>query len=158
LTISVIESDAGRAKHQSGVAFWVSGRLVGRPGWTVMGEPVIDGRRRPGRGITFIVRSDDLMDEILSDWTGFRHTPLMEAVAQTIVSAAREELRRVYADRVRETTADVLDELGPAMQTLGRGDRIEVAEVVQAIATTDPLVDSGALSAAVASVIEVKKN
>lgn len=158
LTLSVIEGEAGRAKHQSGVAFWVGGRLVGEASWTVMGDPVLDGRTRPGRRLTIVVKSDDLIDEVLPDWTGFRHSALTEEVGRTVANAIREELRKLYAEHVKETTAEVLGDFKPVMESLGRGERAEVAEVANAIAKTNPLVAPNVLSAAVAGVIQVKKN
>jgi len=158
LTLSVVEGEAGRAKHQSGVAFWVGGRLVGEPGWTVMGQPVVDGRTRPGRRLTVVVKSDDLLDDVLPDWTNFRRTALTEEIGRVVVESVRDILRELYSERVRETTAEVLEGLAPAMETLGRGERAEVASVAATIATANPLVAPAVLSAAVAGVIDVKKS
>lgn len=158
LTLAVVEGEAGRAKHQSGVAFWVGGRLVGEPGWTVMGEPVVDGRTRPGRRLTIVVKSDDLLDEVLPDWTDFRHNAFTTEIGSKVSEAVRDILRSLYSERMRETTAEVLNDFGAAMEMLERGERAEIGAVVQAIAKANPLVAPVVLSAAVAGVIDAKKS
>lgn len=158
LAISRIEGEAGRSKHQSGVAFWVSSRLVGEPGWRVMGEPILDGRTRPGRRLTIVVKSTDLIDDVLPDWSDFKPSALNAEVGRVVAEAVRDMLREIYSEQVKETTTEVLAALEPAMQGLERGERDEVAEVVRAMATTNPLVAPASLAAAATGVIEVKTN
>lgn len=157
MKLSVFEGEAGRGKHQSGVAFWVGARLVGEPGWTVMGNPIVDGRTRPGRRLTMVVKSDDLLDDVLPDWTDFRHSTVTEEVGRVVGEEVKQQLAKLYSERVRETTADVLSEFKPAMESLGRGERAEVVEVAHSIATANPLVAPAALAAAVQGVIAAKK-
>lgn len=158
LTMSVVEGEAGRNKHQSGVAFWIGPRLVGEAGWKVMGQPIVSGRTRPGRRLTFVVKSDDLDSEVRPDWTGFRHNPLTEEVGRVVAEAVVQQLNKIFAERVRETTGDVLRDVSSAMESLGRGERAEVADVVQSIAKANPLVAPAILSAAAEGVIEAKKS
>jgi hypothetical protein len=158
LTMSVVEGEAGRNKHQSGVAFWIGPRLVGEAGWKVMGQPIVNGRTRPGRRLTFVVKSDDLDSEIRPDWTGFRYSPLTEEVGRVVSEAVLQQLNKIFAERVRETTGDVIKDVSPAMESLGRGERAEVAEVVRSIAKANPLVAPAVLNAAAEGVIEAKKS
>ncbi len=158
MVLSVIESTPGRTKHQSGVAFWIAGRLVGEPGWTVMGEPIIDGRTRAGRRLTFIVQSDDLLDDVVADWTRLRDSSLTAEVGRVVRDAVRSKLHELLADRVRETAAEAINEHRDAMKTLGRGEQAEVASIVETIAKADPLVDPAVLSAAVSGAIEAKRS
>jgi hypothetical protein len=157
LTLSVIEAEVGRTKHQSGVAFWVGGRLVGEPGWTVMGAPIVDGRTRPGRRLTFVVQSDDLMDDVVPEWTEFKKNDLTKEVGRVVAEAIKETLRTHYAERVRETTADVLNDFTARLDVLERGERVEVAEVAEAIAYANPLVAPEVLSVAVSGMIDAKQ-
>jgi hypothetical protein len=157
LEVSTVESDVGRTKHQSGVAFWVGGRLVGEPGWNVLGTPVLDGRTRPGRRLTFVVQTDDLHDEVLPDWTDFKKTELMKAVADAVIQAVQETLRTHYAERVQETTREVLSEHNARLEVLQPGERLEVVETVEAIAHTNPLVPFEVLSATVIGITDAKK-
>lgn len=158
LALSRVEGEAGRSKHQSGVAFWISRRLVGEPGWRVMGEPILDGRTRPGRRLTIVVKSADLIDDVLPDWSDFKPSALNAEVGRVVVEAVRAMLRDIYSEQVKETTTEVLAALEPAMHDLERGERAEVAEVVRAMATTNPLVAPASLAAAATGVIEVKTN
>ncbi len=158
LHLYVVQADAGRTKRQSGVAFWVGGRLVGQPGWTVLGTPTIDGRTRPGRRTTVVVSSDDLFDEVLPDWTGFRRSDLMSRVAQAVVAAVEKLLTKVYAQRINDTTREVLEANYDRLTTLDPGDARDVVDVARVIATKHPLIVQEALSAAVEGIIEAKRD
>lgn len=157
LALCVVESDAGRAKHQSGVAFWVGSRLVGEPGWNVMGDPVLDGRTRPGRRLTFVVKCDELEEEVLPDWSDFRRSALMAEVRDAVVEAVRKRLEAYFQQRVRETTAEVLHCHHAQLHSLEQGERYEIEEATAAIATSSPLLAPETLSVAVSGMIAAKQ-
>jgi Histidine kinase-, DNA gyrase B-, and HSP90-like ATPase len=154
--VFVVEGDAGRTKHQSGIAFWVGGRLVGQPGWAVGETQIIDGRSRTGRRLTFIVMSDDLFDEVLPDWTGFRKSPLMELVEKGVTEHVETVLRRFLASKAKETTTQILRDHRPQLEALEPSARIEVAQMVQSMTATNPLIPAEAVSAALDGAIAVK--
>ncbi|MEZ4226713.1 MAG: ATP-binding protein [Polyangiaceae bacterium] len=157
LDLYCVEGEAGRIKHQSGVAFWVGGRLVGQPGWVVGDTQVIDGRTRPGRRLTFVIKSDDLFDEVAADWTGFRRTELMAKVFGAVVDAVQDVLRELLSAQVEDTRNEVLSEHKAQLDELTPLERVEVAEVVEAVTQSNPLVASSAISTVVEGVIEAKK-
>ncbi|WP_437787851.1 ATP-binding protein [Sorangium sp. So ce1097] len=157
LDIFVVQADAGRTKHQTGVAFWIGNRLVGDAGWTVIGTPIVDGRTRAGRSLTFIVRSDDLFDDVLPDWTGFKSSRLTQAVGVTVADAVRDTLRRLFAQRINETTAEALADFKEQIDCLEPGERMEVIEVAEAIATANPLVTNEILSVAIGGIVGAKR-
>jgi len=123
----------------------------------VAGASIIDGRTRPGRRLTFVVKSDDLFDDVRPDWTGFKPTPLVSEVGRVVTEAVQRILRTLYADRVRETTTEVLTDFRAELTALDAGAQVEVVEVAESMATSNPLVSPEVLSAAVAGVIEAKK-
>jgi hypothetical protein len=52
LNIIVIDSTKTAVKtHQHGIAFWVAGRLVGKPSWTYNNIQFVDGRLRFAKDI-----------------------------------------------------------------------------------------------------------
>jgi len=63
---------AARTTQYQGVAFWVGGRLVGEPAWAAATTVFLDGRTRIAKRYSVVVKSDDLFDEVLSDWSGFQ--------------------------------------------------------------------------------------
>ena len=62
---------SSRTTRQHGIAFWVGGRLVGKPSWSFGDQIVIDGRTRFAKRHTVVVKSDDFFDDVLPDWTAF---------------------------------------------------------------------------------------
>jgi hypothetical protein len=156
LKVLCIDGEASRTKHQSGVAFWVGNRLVGDPGWVVGNTQVHDGRTKTGRRLTFLVRTDDLHDEVLPDWTGFKKTGLMSEVFAAVIDAVQGVLKEVLKGRIGETRSEVMTENRTRIEQLGPSDQIEVAEMVEAVTNADPLADPKAISSAVLGMIEAK--
>lgn len=158
LHIFAIEGDARRNKHQSGVAFWVGGRLVGDPGWVVGGVQVLDGRTRLGRRLTFVVRSDDFpFEDVEHDWTRFKQTSLVTEVMKAVVETVQDVLRVLMAAHVQETAEEALTGVRGQLENLAPGQRLEVAEAVEAVATTNPLIPPATIAAVVSSIIEAKQ-
>lgn len=158
LHIFAVEGEARRNKHQSGVAFWIGGRLVGDPGWVVGGVQVLDGRTRLGRRLTFVVRSDDFpFEDVEHDWTRFKQTALVAEVMKAVVEAVQEVLKGVMATHVQETAEEALAGVRGQLEGLAPGQRLEVAEAVEAVATSNPLIPPAAITAVVSSIIEAKQ-
>lgn len=68
LCVSIIDSTKGAiSSQQHGVAFWVCGRLVGNPSWSYGRYQFMDARYRVAKRYTIIVKSDDIIDEVLPD-------------------------------------------------------------------------------------------
>jgi Histidine kinase-, DNA gyrase B-, and HSP90-like ATPase len=157
LKLYCVEGEAKRSKHKGGIAYWVGGRLVGEPGWVVGRTQVLDGRTRPGRRLTFVIKTDDLFDEVLPDWTGFKKSELMVEVDAVVLEAVEDVLREVLSARVGETRNDVMARNRSRLSELSTLDQVEVAEMVEAVTHTNPLADSAMISTAVEGVIEAKK-
>ena len=156
LKLYCVEGESKRTKYQSGVAFWVGSRLVGEPSWVVGGSQVLDGRTKPGRSLTFIIKTDDLYDEVLPDWTGFKRTELTKEVFAVVVDEVQGVLREVLSSRVNETRNEVMSLNRIQLRELGASDQVEVAEMVEVVTDANPLMDAATISSAVRGVIEAK--
>lgn len=85
LALIVIDSEKTAVKSQQhGITFWISGRLVGQPAWTYGKVTFLDGRFKAAKRYTIIVKTDDLIDEVLPDWSGFYNSSIMEEAYQKI--------------------------------------------------------------------------
>jgi hypothetical protein len=148
---------AARTTQYQGVAFWVGGRLVGDPGWAGRGTIFLDGRTRIAKRYTVIVRSDDLFDEVLPDWTGFKRSERVEALFDVVAAYVQEVFGQLSADRVQETTESVLREHISDIRGLRSSAKIELQEFVTSVTKSQPTIPSESLSAAVRAVIDLEK-
>jgi hypothetical protein len=148
---------AARTTQYQGVAFWVGGRLVGDPGWAAHGKVFLDGRTRIAKRYTVIVRSDDLFDEVLPDWTGFKKSDRVDALLNVVADYVQEVFGQLSSDRVQETTETVLREHIADIRTLRSSAKIEIEEFVTSVTKSQPTIQSESLSAAVRAVIDLEK-
>lgn len=156
IAIYQVELETAGGKQQTGVAFWVKGRLVGQPNWRVMGEAVIDGRTVSGRSLAYIVKCDELINDIEPDWSTFRETEFAALVGDTVRAHIRNRLDAVFSKRASETAHAVVRGMRDGrFKDLGRGARADIEDVVRTIATKSPLTPTNVLEVAANAVAEM---
>lgn len=159
LRIFIVDSAlTGRTTQYQGVAFWIGSRLVGEPSWIVGNEALLDGRTRVAKRYTAIVQSDDLFDEVLPDWSGFRHSDLTEKVLAAAASHLKQVFRGLFVERIEETKNTIAEEHASQIQALQPLARLEISEFIEALATAQPQAPAEVLSAAVDAVINLEKS
>lgn len=159
LEIFVIDSSASaRTVQQHGVAIWVGSRLVGEPSWTLGDRALADGRTAVARRHTIVVRTQDLFEEVLPDWSGFRESDRASSVLMALADFLAGVLRELFAERTRESTAAVLNAHKPAIDGLSRLARIEIEEFVTEIASAEPTFSTDTMSAAVRAAISLERS
>jgi hypothetical protein len=152
------ETAMRRVRHQ-GIAFWVSGRLVGRPSWVLGNEQVIDGRTRIGKRFTAIVKVDDLAEHVLSDWEGFRpNEEAVQKVYEAVAEWVRSQLSLLSREVVSAVSADVLNQHKSELRELSTAGKIEVAKFVEDLAAARPTISPDVLSQAAQIVINLEKS
>ena len=159
LQIYVVDSEsAGRTTLYQGVAFWVGGRLVGEPSWIVGDEALLDGRTRLAKRYTVIVRSDDLFDEVLPDWSGFRDSERIQRVRAAVAVHVKQAFRSIFAERIEETKNAITEEHSAQIKALQPLARLEIDEFINALTAAQPQAPAELLSAAVEAVINLEKS
>ena len=148
---------SAKTTQYQGVAFWVGGRLVGDPAWAARNRVFLDGRTRIAKRYTVIVKTEDLFDDVLPDWTGFKKTVAVDALFDVVTDYVQEVFRKLSADRVQETTETVLRENISEIRGLGSSAKMELQEFVDSITKSQPTIPTDSLSAAVRAVIDLEK-
>ena len=150
LDITVIDSTKTAMKSQQhGIAFWVSGRLVGKPSWTYGNRQFLDGRSRVAKRFTVIVKSDDLANEILPDWTGFIEGPNMTYVYDAVENFVQRFIKDVMSEKREELQKDIIKESYAALDKLPIPAQREVSAFIETVTEANPLVNSDFMKLAI---------
>ncbi|MDR2589415.1 MAG: ATP-binding protein [Oscillospiraceae bacterium] len=158
LHLTVIDSTKTALKSQQhGIAFWISGRLVGKPSWTYGGFQFLDGRFKIAKKYTLIVQTDDLMDDVLPDWTGFIDTPKMNEVYSQLKAHTDEFVSSVMAEQVEELQRDIIRETRDDLETLTMSGQRDVSMFIETITTKTPTISQDYLKIAVEAVIKIEQ-
>ena len=158
LHITIIDSTKTAMKSQQhGIAFWVSGRLVGRPSWSIGGHQFLDGRFKAAKRYTIIVQTDDLIDDILPDWTGFIDSGNMKIFLSEFKIHIDEFIRNIMADQICYLQQDVIEETRNELETLSLVSQREVSKFIESVTTQNPVVSPDFLKTAVKAVITLEK-
>lgn len=148
---------ARTTRHQ-GIALWVGGRLVGTPSWSVGDHMVVDGRTRFAKRYTVVVKSDDLFDDVLPDWSAFKKSEVVGKLFDVVASYVEGRFKTIYAERIQDTKESVIREHRAQIEALPPGGRMDVAEFVEQLATEQPTMQPETLSLAVKTMIQLEQS
>lgn len=158
IQISFLEvSDTSKRVLHHGIAFWIGRRLVGTPSWSLGDRVLLDGRTRLAKRHTVVVESDDLLDEVLPDWSSFRPSPIVMRLFEIVGDFVEEKLRELAADKIEETKEAVLREYREEMDTLQPLGKLDVREFVEELTGAHPALNQEAISFAVDAAIKIEK-
>ena len=149
---------ARRTAYQ-GVAFWVGGRLVGAPSWTVGQETLIDRRTHFAKTYTAVVKCDVFadMDLVTADWTGFKEDPAVESLYIVVSDFINDMFRTIAQSSIAETKQTIQNDHADDFRALSALGRHEVAEFIEEVAVNAPTARPEFLNAAVAAIIKLEK-
>ena len=127
--------DTSKRVFHHGIAFWVGGRLVGEPSWTLADRIILDGRTRLAKRHTIVVRSDMLfdLDLIHQEWSGFKQSSITEALFSKVADYVEKKIREIASDQIIQTKEDVLRQHRPEIEKLKPLARREVSDMAIAL-------------------------
>lgn len=143
--------------HQHGIAFWISGRLVGQPSWTINNYQFLDGRYRAAKRYTIIIETDDLIEEILPDWTGFANTANMKMFLQEFKPHIEDFLNSVMIGQIEDLQQDIIEETRPQLETLNPSGQRDVSKFIELLSTKNPTINHDFFKIAVEAMVSIEK-
>jgi hypothetical protein len=151
-------SKSARTTLYQGVAFWVGGRLVGDPSWAAGTTMFLDGRTRIAKRYSVVVSSDDLFEEVLPDWSGFKRSDRIAGLYDKVAKYVEWVFKKLSKERIDETTEAVFNEHRAELGSLHQLARIEISEFIKAITDEQPTIQPETLSIALKAVINIEKS
>lgn len=158
LSMIVIDAEKTAAKSQQhGIAFWISGRLVGQPSWTYGKTTFLDGRFKAAKRYTIIIKSDDLIDDVLPDWSGFVDSSNMENVYHCIKTEVDEFIKSVMRNHISEVRLDVIRDARDELETLNVTGQRNISAFIEKMTDDNPVISPDYLHSAVEAMISIEK-
>lgn len=158
LSMIVIDSEKTAAKSQQhGIAFWVSGRLVGQPSWSYGKITFLDGRFKAAKRYTIIIKTDDLIDEVLPDWSGFSDSANMTSHYQSVKREVDAFIKSVMKEHISEVRLDVIRDARDELETLNITGQRNVSAFIERVTEDNPVITPDYLHSAVGAMISIEK-
>lgn len=159
LEMYVINSHVSGSKSvYHGIAFWVGNRLVGSPSWELGDRMIRDGRTRLAKTHTVIVKSDDLIDEVQPDWTGFYDSELMKKVYDAVAEYVNKIIRQIFSSKIEETKTETVRANRNDIEALSPYSQYEIANFVDNLVESQPEISQENLNNAVGALINIEKS
>jgi len=154
--ISVPPAKKTHVEH--GVAFWVGRKLVGEPVYTLHDVQLLDGRTTVANRHMIVVTTDDLFDEVLPDWSGFKRSEHVIQVAESVGKYVTSVVADLMAGRIEENKSEALRDSGEAIKKLPLLAQIEITQFVDNIMAEHPTLRTDVLSSAVRAAVNLEKS
>ncbi|MFB2801184.1 ATP-binding protein [Shewanella seohaensis] len=155
----VDSSTVSRTSTQHGVAFWLGGRLLGNPSWSIRGNQILDGRKSFAKRYTVIAESESLFDFIEADWSGFKSDfsslDLISDEVSAFVKSCYLELSRSEIDKSKR---EVIDIHKSEIKALPRLARKELYDFIDQILSENPDIKPEILELALKAAINLEKS
>lgn len=146
------------AKGRTGVAFWVGNRLVGQPGYQILGTQLIDGRSIAARNHVVIVKSDDLFDYVKPDWSGFIRSGQFLMIAEEVACHVNKVAAKLNASAIEETKKAAYIENRDGIRKLTVLGKTELKEFVDGFVSRVPGINADVLAAGVAAAVNLEQS
>ena len=158
LSMTVIDAEKTAVKSQQhGIAFWVAGRLVGQPSWTHGKITFLDGRLRAAKRYTIIISSDDLIDDVLPDWSGFSDSINMAIIYNNVKTEVDAFIKSAMHEHTRELCLEAITNSSEGLSTLNVSGQRTVAAFLEKYTESNPIISSEALNNAVEAIISIEQ-
>ena len=158
MTAHFIDSQkAGRSTLYQGIAFWQSNRLIGEPSWVLGNEVVIDGRTKFAKRYTVVIKTDDLAEFILEDWTGLKKNEATSKFYKEVSQYVNGVFTEIAKDSIEDTKHQIRDDFAVSISSLPPLARYEVNEAIEAITFSHPTAKHESISLAVEAIINLEK-
>lgn len=149
--------DTSKRVFHHGVAFWVGGRLAGEPTWTLGDRVLLDGRTRFAKRHTVVVRSDDLFEFVLRDWSGFGQSTTISLAYKKVGDYVIKKIADLAAGQIQQTKEQAIRNHREEIKKLRVHSRHEIAEAINHITNKHPTLGEEYVSIAVEALIKIEK-
>ena len=156
--VAIIDSTkTAISSHQHGIAFWVCGRLVGTPSWSYGKYQFLDARYKVAKRYTIIVRTEDIIDEVLPDWTGFLDTNLMDNIYVSVQDVVSRLVNTVMKEQITDIKKEVIEVKKEELQTLSISEKRDVSSFMDVLTESNPMIATEMLKTSVDALISIQK-
>lgn len=159
LKVTVIDTTKTFTKmQQNGIAFWICGRLVGQPSWIINGNQILDGRLKAAKRYTLIVQSDDLIDDVLPDWTAFANTDNIKQFFVDFIPHIRKIVRELMEGQVNDIRQIVIYETIDKLEGLSTLEQRGLSTFIETVTEKIPMLNPDILKTAVEAAITMEQS
>ena len=159
LHLDIIDSTkTARKSQQHGIAFWVCGRLVGSPSWNFGNFQFLDGRVKIAKRYTIVAKTEELVEEVLPDWTGVIDSLKMKTVYMQFKSHVDKFINSVMFEQIQEVQLSVIEETRDQLENLPIEEKREISAFIEEMTEKNPVISEEALKLAVEAVISIERS
>ena len=125
--------------------------------WTYGKTTFLDGRFKAAKRYTVIIKSDDLIDDVLPDWSGFIDSVHMESVYQCVKGKVDQFIKSVMKSHLSEVRLDVIKDVRDELETLNVTGQRNISAFIEKVTDDNPVITPDYLHSAVEAMISIEK-
>jgi hypothetical protein len=160
LRVTVLDhKKSSRTSKFKGLGIWINGRRVGEMDWQLGNVNFADGRKSFSTRFAIIVETEDLKDEVLEDWSGFKpKSELINVVAEELNKYVRSIRKILLKEELEEIKKNTLLKNKPELDKLPQLAREEISDFIDEVLDQNPDLNFDILQLAVKAAINLEKS
>ena len=111
---------------------------------------------KPQKRYTIIVKTNDLIDDVLPDWSGFVDSANMDSIYKTIKTEVDSFIRGVMTEQLSEVRLGVIQEAREGLETLSIDGQRNVSAFIEEITNVNPVISPEFLHNAINAMIKIE--
>ena len=157
--ITIDSSKVARSTQQHGIAFWVANRLVGVPSWSFNTFNYLDGRTSVAKRYTIIVKTNDLLDDVHSDWSSLYYSsPRVTSVLKYLEKYINEVLTTFMKEIINENRTAIVESIRDDVVDMSLSSKRIISTFIESLTQKQPRIPMEFLSNAVDAVVNIEKS
>jgi hypothetical protein len=160
LRVTVLDhKKSSRTSKFKGLGIWINGRRVGEMDWQLANVNFADGRKSFSTRFAIIVETENLMDEVLEDWSGFKpKSDLIKSVAEELNKYVQSIRKNLLKEELEEIKKNTLLKNKPELDNLPELARDEISQFIDEVLEENPDLNFDILQLAVKAAINLEKS
>ncbi|AWS50249.1 ATP-binding protein [Providencia rettgeri] len=148
-----------RTSNQHGVAFWLGGRLLGQPSWSIGKNQILDGRKAFAKRYTLIAESNNLFDYVEPDWSGFKSDfKALDIISKEITTVLRRWYLELSQKDITLAKTQVIENNLSEIKELNNLAKKELNDFLDQILNENPDIKIETLEIALKAAISLEKS
>jgi len=148
---------ARKSTAYQGIAIWQSGRLVGEPSWLLGNNVVLDGRTQQAKRYTAVIKTKDIAEFILEDWTSIRINKTTKLIFEKLANFIKQMLSEIAKQNIEETTNNIINDYKKDYLELSPLAKFEFNEAIELITINNPTASQESISLAIETILNLEK-
>ena len=132
--------------------------MVGNPSWSYNNIQFVDGRLRFAKKYTIVIKSDDIEEFILPDWSGFYNNDTTNMFFNELEPHINKLIKMIMKDQIESVQYDIIKGVRDEVEGLSISGKRDISKFLEEITEQNPVINPEFLKLAIETFAKIEKS